>query len=118
VNLKDLGAEGLAEDGVHTKSKHESACVKNISDKVKNHKICIHSAHALGSKPGACKLCNGKGQRRSMDLEHILVILTNLLKRGAEDGLEDSAHYENCATGKVRDDRWIWNITHELEVEA
>jgi hypothetical protein len=46
-----------------------------------------------------------------MDLEHILVILTNLkLKRGAEDGLEDSAYYANCATDKVRDDRWIWNI--------
>jgi hypothetical protein len=32
VNLKDLGAEGLTEDGVHTKSKHESACVRIISD--------------------------------------------------------------------------------------
>jgi hypothetical protein len=32
VNLKDLGAAGLAEDSVHTKSKHESACVRNISD--------------------------------------------------------------------------------------
>jgi hypothetical protein len=46
-----------------------------------------------------------------MDLEHILVILTDLkLKRGAEDGLEDSAHYANCATDTVRDDLWILNI--------
>jgi hypothetical protein len=32
VNLKYQEAEGLAEDGVHTKSKHETACVRNISD--------------------------------------------------------------------------------------
>jgi hypothetical protein len=43
-----------------------------------------------------------------MDLEHILVILTDA--EGPEDCLEDSAQYANCATDEVRDDRWILNI--------
>jgi hypothetical protein len=57
-----------------------------------------------------------------MDLEYILVILTNLnLKRGAEDGLEDSAHYANCATTRsemIDGSGTYASNTHELEVEA